>query len=465
MKFKKGMDHKQEFLFAKKPEDFLPEDHLSKAIYEVIRHLNFDKIESKYSKLGQNAYDPKIMVSIIFNGYSVGIRSSRKISKACQERFDFVYLADGQKPSHDRISDFRKDNWGELKSMFKEIVIIGVNLGLAKIGDISTSIDGTKVRANASAKLSKNEDGLKKLLAKTNDEIDKWFEEADKIDVEEDKKYGRYNRCDELPKHLQSKKARKKAIEEAIAKLKKQKESKKEQIKKEKKRDPTQIELKKIEETKINVSDHDAKYMKERCGVIKPNYNAQISVDENEQFIVANDVVGECNDQHQLVPMLQQTKENIGESPKAKADNGYFPQLEEAKKLFPEVDFYVDDKNRRKDYINFEELKQKYSKLEYANLIKIVSPEGEKEYKKRMYTVKPPFGNIKHNLGYRYFLLRGLDKVKGEFNLMSIAHNLKKIVSFAAKNEINLARALSNIKENIKQTTKIRKSNGLRVAC
>ena len=466
MKFKKGLSHKQEFLFAKKPEDFLPKDHLAKAIYEVVRHLNFNKIESKYSEFGQNAYDPKIMVGIIFNGYSVGIRSSRKMSKACQERFDFVYLAEGQKPSHDRISDFRKDNLDDLKSMFKEIVIIGINLGLAQIGNISTSIDGTKIRANASAKLSKDEDGLKKLLAKTKDEIDRWFEEADRIDAEEDAKYGKENRGDELPKHLQSKKARKKAIEEAIAKLRKQKESKKEKIRKEKKRNPTQTELKKIEETKINVTDHNAKFMKERVGIIKPNYNAQLSVDEKEQFILANDVVDECNDQHQLVPMLKQTKKNIGESPKkAKADNGYYPQLEEATKLFPEIDLYVDDKNRRKEDLDLKKIKEEYNDIEYKNLRKHLTKKGNKEYKKRMHTVEPPIGNIKHNLGYRYFLLRELDKVKGEFNLMCIAHNLKKIMSFIRKKGISLAEALSNIKEDMKEITKIRRSDGLMATC
>jgi transposase len=451
MKFKKGINRKQEFLFAKKPEDFLSENHLAKAIYEVVEHLNIKKIKAKYSELGQNAYDPKMMVRLIFNGYSIGIRSSRKISKACQERFDFVYLSDGQKPSHDRISDFRKDNLEEIKVIFKDIVVLGANLGLVKLNNVSTSIDGTKVRANASAKLSKDEEGLKKLLDKTKKDIDKYFEEAEKIDAEEDEKYGKENSGFGLPKHLQSKKSRKKAIEEAIAKLRKQKDFKKEIIRKEKKRDPTQTELKKIEETKINVTDHDAKYMKERSGVIKPNYNAQISVDEENQFILANDVTNECNDQHQLVPMLKQTKENISKSPdKAKADNGYYPQLEKARKLFPEIDLYVDDTKRREEDLDLKKIREEYTEIEYENLKKLLTEEGYKEYKKRMYTAEPPFGDMKFNLGFRYFLLRGLKKVKGEFNLMCIAHNLKKIFRFITRKGIGLALALKNIGNVIK---------------
>jgi len=465
MNFKCGINQNQEFLFPKKPSDFLSDDHLAKAVYEIVDLLSVDKIESKYSKIGQNAYSPKMMIRILFYGYSVSVRSSRKISNGCENRLDFIYLTDGLKPSHDRVSDFRKDNLEELKQLFKEIVLIGANLGLAKFGNIKTSIDGSKFRANASPKLTKDEEGLQKLLDQTREEIDKIFEEAERIDREEDKKYGKENRGDELPEHLRSKKAREKAIREAIEKLKKQKEEMKDKIGCEKNRELTRTELKKIGKMKINITDNDAKFMKERSGVIKPNYNAQISVDEEEQFIIANDVVDECNDQHQFIPMLNQTKENIGESPKqAKADNGYYPQLEEAAKLFPEIDLYVDDKNRRKKYINFYELKQKYSKEEYDNLIKIVSPQGEKEYKKRMYTVEPPIGNIKHNLGYRQFLLRGLNKVKGEFNLMCIAHDIKKIASFFTKKGINLAKALSNIKENIKKATKNKVNNRLGAA-
>ena len=447
LKFKQGIDQNQEFLFARKLSEFLPENHLAKTISEIVKLLDFQNIEGKYSEIGQHAYDPRTMVSLLFYGYSKGVRSSRKISEGCEERFDFIFLSDGLRPSHDRISDFRKDNLEELKEFFKEIVLIGANLGLAKLGNIKTSIDGTKIRANASAKLSKDEDGLKKLLEKTEKEIKKMLEEAEQIDKKEDEKYGKENRGDELPKKLQSKESRKEAIEKAFEKLKKQKEEMKTEIRKEKNRELTESELKKIDKMKMNITDNDAKFMKERNGCIKPNYNAQLSVDEKEQFILANDVVDECNDQHQLVPMLKKTKENIKESPeKVKADNGYYPQLEQATELFPEIDLYVDDKNRRKKDLDLEEIKKEYGEVEYKNLMKLLSKEGEAEYKKRMHTVEPPIGNMKHNLGYRYFLLRGTDKVAGEFNLMCVAHNLNKIhSSFTKKKVKNVAVALQNV--------------------
>ena len=445
-KFKEGLDRNQELLMPQKIEDYLDEEHLAKLIWAICSLLDLSKIESKYDVRGQHAYPPRMMVGILFYGYSIGIRSSRKLAAACRERLDFMYIAQGLKPSHDRISDFRKDNLCELKDIFQEIVLIGANLGLVKLGNVKASIDGTKIRANASAKLSKDEKGLKKLLEKTQKEIAVLLEEAEKIDEMEDEKYGKENRGDELPKELQSRQSREKAIKEAMEILIERKEQKGDEIREEKGRDPIATELKNIEKTKINVTDPDAKFMKERCGVIKPNYNSQISVDEEEQFIVANDATAECNDHHQLIPMIQKTKDNLGESPKqGKADNGYHSQLEDAVEMFPEIDFYVDDRNRRKEDINLEEIKEKYSEVAYENLTKLLSDEGEEEYKKRMHTAEPPFGNIKFNLNCPRFLLRGTEKVKGEFNLMCIGHNLKKIMRFITKKGMSIADAVKKI--------------------
>jgi transposase len=448
VEFKEGLDRKQELLMPSKIEDYIEDNHLAKLVVAICAMLNLLKIEAKYSEKGQHAYNPQMMVALLFYGYSIGIRSSRKLQSACRERLDFMYITQGLKPSHDRISDFRKENFEELKEVFQEIVMIGATLGLTELGNIKTSIDGTKIRANASPKLSKDEDGLEKLLEKTQKEISRLLEEAEKIDEMEDEKYGKKTRCEEIPKELQSKESREKAIKEALEILKEQKEQKKKEIEKEKGREPTEAELKKVNKMKINITDMDARFMKERQGVIKPNYNCQIAVDEKEQFIVANDVTIECNDQHQLIPMTQKSKDNLGESPKqVKADNGYYSQLKSAIGLFPETDFYVDDKNRRKEDLDMKEIRESYDDIAYENLVKLMSEDGSEEYKKRMHTAEPPFGNLKFNLGYRYFLLRGGDKVSGEFNLMCIGHNLKKILSSIMKSGKDI---LSAVKEILK---------------
>lgn len=445
-KFKQGIGINQEFLLPKKFSEFLPDNHLAKVIREIVDRLNLQVIEKKYSELGQHAYLPSIMVSLLFYGYCTGMRSSRKISGGCEDRFDLAFLADGFHPSHDRISDFRKDNLEELKDIFKIIVLVGSNMGLAKLGNINVSIDGAKIKANASPKLTKDEDGLLKLLEDVDIEINSLLEEANKIDSEEDNRYGRENRGDELPKKLQSKLSRKGAIEEAYEKLIIQKEERRKNIEEQYESEPSKKEQNLIDKMKINVTDNDANFMKEGCGNIKPSYNCQLSVDEKKQFIIANDVTTEGTDFHQLVPMLEKTKENIGRNPKSvKADIGFHPQLDEAKIKFSETDLYIDDRKRRKKELDMNEVKKKYTSVQYENLKKLLTKKGAKEYQKRMYTVEPVVGNIKHNLGYRYFSLRGLEKAQGEFNLMCIAHNIKKIHGSIAKNKgPPLAVALQN---------------------
>ena len=454
IQFKKGIPRSQAFLFMKRPEDYLPSAHLARVVDQIIDEVDVSNIEEKFSTKGQNAYSPKMMVKLIYYAYSTGFSSSRKISKNCETHLDFMFLSNNLTPSHDRISDFRKDHKKELDKIFEEIIHIGVNLGLVKLNNIRANIDGVKIKASASSKLSKDEDGLKRLQTKIKLQINEMIREAEKKDKEEDQKFGKNKRGDELQKKLQSKKSRLKAIKKAKEKLKKQKDQLRKKLLEERNKNGfenlTKTQKKKINETKINVTDNDARFMKERCGTIRPNFNGQLSVDEENDFIIGADVTNDCNDQHQLINMVNQTIEVLEQKPKKiNADNGYYPELEAVIKKYPEIDFYIDDKNRRKDEINLEDLKNNYSKIQYENLIKLLSENGKKEYSTRMHTVESVNGNIKENLGFRSFSLRGLEKIKTEFKLMSSAHNIKKIAKHISKLNVNLALALSNYKKNV----------------
>ncbi|MFQ5455138.1 MAG: transposase [Nitrospirota bacterium] len=120
----------------------------------------------KYSEIGRNPFNTRIIVGILFYGYAIEIRSSRKLARSCIERLDFMYISARLMPSHKIISEFRRENIEEIKEIFQEIIMIGIRLGLVKIGNIKVSIDGSNIRANVSSKLSKDEEGLKKLFGK-----------------------------------------------------------------------------------------------------------------------------------------------------------------------------------------------------------------------------------------------------------------------------------------------------------
>ena len=251
-----------------------------------------------------------------------------------------------------------------------------------------------------------------------------------------------------------------------------------------------------IENKKINLTDNDANYMKERAGCIKPNYNSQIAVEEEHQLILANDVVTEANDLNQFSPMVDKIVSNTKSHPQElKADAGYHSEKNIVLAEELESDVLINDPNKNKvgseedkyDKVNFiydeerdvyicpegKELVRKATskggrtiytgnecsscankkrctkksenrtvtrksneKLIEQNREKLLSSEGKASYKKRMHTVEPVFGNIKHNLGYRSFLLRGLKNVQGEFTLMCIAHNIKKMFTWITNKKI-----------------------------
>ena len=221
-RFKAGESRNQMVLFPETINDYIPEGHLAKLVLSIVSTLNIDTLISKFSNVGQRAFSPRTLLSILFYGYSVGIRSSRKLSKACDERVDFMYLTEKLHPSHKTISEFRRENLTELSELFQEIILIGIKLGLVKIGNIKLSIDGTKIRANASGKLSKDEKGLKKLLSDVKEKVACILKEAEEIDQKENLEFGN-RRGDELPEELKQLDIRKEKIKSAIQELQKEK--------------------------------------------------------------------------------------------------------------------------------------------------------------------------------------------------------------------------------------------------
>jgi len=476
-KFKK-IEINQSSIFGYDVEDYVSENHLARLVQEIVDTLDTKKIEEKYSKMGQNSYPPKIMISLLFYGYSKGIFSSRKIATGCKEVLPFMYLAKLFKPNFRTISDFRKNNIKEIGDYFVEIIKYCNELGLTDVGKIS--IDGSKFRANASSKRTKTLEEYKKWEELLKVQIKELTEKAENIDSEENNKLS--NKNNTIEKLIISKKTLKRKIEQAKKDLEiLEKENEKKGIKK---------------VAKLNLTDNDSKFMKQRNGVIKSNYNAQIAVTDNN-IIVSAEVTTEANDQNQLEPMIETTEKNTGEKVKeAKLDSGY-ASYENYKILkekgidgyVPDKQFYNDEKNNNKqepqekkyenrnfEYnkklnkyvcpenkdLNFYRKSKKNKKVflnykcndcincsakeqccpKVKNKIiqrnelkylqdemreKLKTKEGKKIYLKRMNAAESPFGHLKVNLGFRQFSLRTLKKVKSEWKLLCGAYNIMKI--------------------------------------
>ncbi len=475
-KFKK-IETEQSLLFGFNVEDFISEKHLARLVEEIVNTLDTSIIEKKYSEIGQKSYPPKIMLNILFYGYSKGIFSSRKLERACYEVLPFMYLSKLFKPNFRTISDFRKKNIKELGDFFVEILKYCNELGLTNVGKIS--IDGSKFRANASSKRSKTLDEYKKWEETLKFQIKELTEKAENIDAEENDKLS--NEKDTIEKLINSKENLKEKIKQTKKDLKKlNKANQKKGIKK---------------ESKLNLTDKDSKFMKQRNGVVKANYNAQIAVTDNN-IIVSAEVTTNANDQNELEKMINSTEKNTGEKVKeAKADSGYasYKNYKMIKKknidaYIPDQQFYNDEKNKlnnkdKKEYKNrnfeYDKKLNKYicpegkdlnfyrksetkkgkllnykcsdckncfakeqccpkvkNKLIQRNELKNLQDEmreklktekGKQIYLKRMNSAESPFGHLKTNLGFIRFSLRTIEKVKNEWKLLCGAYNIMKI--------------------------------------
>ena len=277
-------------MFPPSVRSLIEDDHLCLVVDDVVKILDLSCLYQKVSPEGNPAYHPAMMLKILFYSYASGIFSSRKIAKAMRENIAFIYLGAWQQPDFRTISDFRKNNLNELKELFVQIVMLCKHMGMIKLGHVS--IDGTKVKANASDAKTYDNQRFEK-------EIKRLLEQADAVDDHEDQHYGADQSGDQLPTSIRNQ-------NERISKLKQ-----------------LQKELAESEKEKINTTDADAVFMKTSNG-IKTSYNGQAAVDQEHQVIIAADVTNQPADVEQLIPMIDQAEQNTSDDIDAcSADSGY----------------------------------------------------------------------------------------------------------------------------------------------
>ncbi len=438
-------DRDQAYLLPPSLKDWLPEGHLAWFVLDAVEQIDLSEFYKKYRTdgVGNSAFHPSMMVALLIYSYCTGERSSRKIETHCQTDVAYKVVTSNQSPDHTTISRFRKDNQSHLKKLFLEILRLCAEAGLVKLGKVS--LDGTKVKANASLSANRKLKHLKQ-------EIDKMLSEAEAKDAEEDKAYGADKRGDELPEDMRDRNSRinrlkacKARLEQEKAEAEKQQQDKidernaKEEStgKKPRGRKPKSAEEAGNKDAKANVTDPDSRIMKTRKGFVQ-GLNAQAATTE-QQIIVAEDVTQEENDKQQLHPMLEQAEENrqaveieekIGV---ALADAGYCSEENFTKKPAGDIELLVatqKDYKQRKAMAEQpppeEPLPDDLSPTELMER-KLLTERGRKLYKIRGKTVEPVFGQIKEALGFDRFMRRGIEACQSEWSLVCAVHNLLKL--------------------------------------
>jgi transposase len=478
------VEYNQSLLFPSNIFDLLSNDHECYLYHDLFQQVDTTLLEKGYSYKGQNAYHPRLIVSILIYAYSRGVFSSREIEKRCNEDLSFMYIAQMHCPNFRVLSDFRKDNADFFHRCFKQTVQLAMMLGLASLGHIS--LDGSKFKASSSKHKAMSYGRLKEKEKLLTQEIEELIAQAKRCDKEEDKAYKDKNGY-ELRDDLKFK-------EERLAQIKEAKEALE---KREEELNPGKI----IEDKKqISFADQDARIMGKK-GDFDYRYNPQISVDADNQIIVGQHVSQNANDKKELEPALEAVKEVTGTLPeKLSVDNGYMSGDNLQAVETQSVDTYIaTNKSEKKNKTSIKDSSRRLVKSDFqyhesenyftcpgeqkllmisetpngirkfqgdsevckdcsykdqccrskngaARIItsddkeslrqemnaKMEEVDSKEIYRKRKVIVEPVFGQIK-NTGFRGFSLRGKEKVAGEFSLVCATHNIKKMICSAFK--------------------------------
>lgn len=418
----------EELLLPPSLRDWLPENHLAYFVSDVVDNLDLSAMDAVYGdeKRGQPPYDPLMMTKVLVYGYCVGVFSSRRIERRLVEDIAFRVLAAGNQPNFRTISDFRKIHLQTLAALFEQVLQIALEAGAMKVGRVA--LDGTKVKANASKHKAMSYDRMREKEKQLQAEVEQLLEQAEATDADEDARYGKDRSGDELPAELERRQTRLQKIREAKRAL----QERARQQATEESQNPKQVKPK--DKDQYNFTDPESRIMRGADGIVQA-YNAQAAVEPDLQLIVGQTVTQAANDKEQLMPMVEVIEQQSGQRPEEiLADSGYCSEknleaLESAAQPEWRIVGYVATE-RQKHGEHGEPcpkgpLPQGATRVDRMRR-KLKTKAGKAVYAARKAIVEPVFGQIKQARGFRQFLLRGIEKVRGEWSLVCLTHNILK---------------------------------------
>lgn len=427
-------DVEQSTMFPATVMDFVPAGHIAHFVRNlVVEQLNLAKITNQYSEQrGYPPYHPVMMTALILYAYCQGIYASRRIAKACEQRVDFMAITGRQYPDFRTISDFRKRHLSALGELFGQVLKLCQKAGMVKLAHVA--LDGTRIAGNAAKDQTLKYSRMKKSEQELAEEVAGWFREAERQDAEDDAEHGADRRGDELPDWVSDKQKRLEKIRQAKAELEAEAKAEAERKKAEDEAKPPRNRARDplpdtpAEDAKRNLTDSDSRLLKTSQGYVQ-GYNAQAAVDADSQVIVAQTLSNERNDLKHLIPLVEQIEANTQDGVKeVSADSGYYSEQNLDQLQQRTVRGYVATGRRDKDGAWHGDVgplgKQMRARFGRGG--------KNTRYRLRKQTIEPVFGIIKSARGFRQFLMRGLNKVKGEWSLLCTVHNILKLANQTA---------------------------------
>lgn len=435
-------DPKQKWLLPPEITEFIPEGHPAHFVRDlVVEELDLTAIFDRYGEdKGFPPFHPAMMVALLLYAYTQGVFSSRKIAKGCIERMDFAAVTGFQKPDFRTINLFRQRHLAALGGLFQQVLVLCRQAGLVALGHVA--LDGTKVKANASKHKAMSYDRMVKAESEFAEVVKGWLDQAEITDLGEDFRF-RNRQGGELPAWVANKAERMKKIreakaaleQEAIEKVKEDEKATKKKAKNKDDQDPPEPPAPPSPEPKAqrNFTDPESRIMPTKNG-FEQCYNAQAGVDAKAQVIVACDVVNSSADCPQLLGMVDQVRANLGRKPETlSADAGYCSEANLAGLLKRHIRAYIaTGRQKHGSKAATHATNGKPGSLIAAMKERLKRGGWRSPYRLRKQVVEPVFGQIKQAMGFRQFLLRGLAKAKAEWQLVCLAHNLRKLISATA---------------------------------
>jgi transposase len=451
MKNFRPVDRDTGFLMPPSVEEWLPEKHLARFVVDVIAGLDLRALLGSYRGSGEASYHPSILLGILVYGYATGVFSSRKLERATYDSVAFRFVAANQHPDHDTIAVFRRRFLVEIQTLFVQVLQLAREIGVLKLGTIA--LDGTKMHANASRHSALSYEHAGKIEAQLQAEVAALMakaEAADQADVPDGMS---------IPEELARRElrlaeiARARAVIEARAKERHAREQAEYDAKMAARDTKAAATGKKpggkppappVEgpgpTDQVNLTDEESRIMPVPGGGFEQCYNAQAAVAAGSLLVVATDVVQASNDKQQVAPMLAKLDalpEELGAIETLLADTGYFSAANVQACVAAEIDPLIAMGRQPHHPPLAERFAPAPPPPDHPTPVaamahRLKTPEGRALYALRKHTPEPVFGIIKSALGFRQFLLRGLDNVRGEWNLVTMAYNVKRLFALAA---------------------------------
>jgi transposase len=444
------IDRETRYLLPPSVDEWLPEKHLARFIVEVIDSVDLGRMSRAYRGSGSASYHPRMLLGLLVYGYATGVFSSRKLERATYDWVAFRFIAANDHPDHDTIATFRRRFLTEIEKLFVEVLQLAREMGVLKMGTIG--LDGTKIHANASRHSALSYEHAGKIEAQLKAEVAELMakaEAADAADIPDGmsipdelaRREARLGKIAEARAKIEARARERHAREKAEHEAKMAARAAKAATtgKKPRGKPPAPPTEGPLPSDQVNLTDEDSRIMPVAGGGFEQSYNAQAAVAAGSLLVVAVDVVQAPNDKQQVEPMLDKVgelPEALGEVEHLLADAGYFSadNVKACEKAGVEPVIAMGRQPHhpplRERFASTPEPPNNPTSVE-AMAYRLKTPAGRALYALRKQTPEPVFGIIKSVLGFRQFSLRGLDKVRGERSLVTMAWNLKRMFALA----------------------------------